>query len=55
MGDAYTLVDIAVGCTLVYLDLRYPELDWRATHANLAKLDERLMLRAPHQDTLPPR
>jgi glutathione S-transferase len=54
-GDAYTLADIAVGCTLGYLDLRYPELDWRAAHPNLAKLDERLLQRAPHQDTQPPR
>ena len=55
MGDVYTLADIAVGCTFAYLNLRFPELDWRTTYPNLAKLDDRLLQRPSHQDTLPPR
>ncbi len=27
---------IAVGCALGYLDLRFPDLDWRASHSGLA-------------------
>ncbi len=49
-----TLADIAVGCALGYLDFRFPELDWRARHANLAVLlDDRLMARPSFADTLP--
>jgi glutathione S-transferase len=49
-----TLADIAVGCALGWLDFRFPALDWRARHANLAQLlDERLMQRASFADTLP--
>ena len=29
-GEGYSLADIATGCTLGYLDLRFPEIDWRA-------------------------
>ena len=53
-GIHLTLADIAVGCALGYLDFRFPELDWRARHANLAQLlDERLMQRASFADTVP--
>ena len=49
-----TLADIAVGCALGYLDFRFPELDWRERHANLARLlDERLMPRPSFADTVP--
>jgi glutathione S-transferase len=49
-----TLADIAVGCALGYLDFRFPELDWRARHANLAQLlDTRLMQRTSFADTVP--
>ena len=45
---------IAVGCVLGYLDFRFPELDWRAQHPNLAiLLDDRLMARASFADTVP--
>jgi glutathione S-transferase len=53
-GVHLTLADIAVGCALGYLDFRFPELDWRARHANLAQLlDQRLMQRASFKDTVP--
>ena len=49
-----TLADIAVGCALGYLDFRFAELDWRARHANLARLlDDKLMLRPSFVDTRP--
>ena len=35
-GEAISLGDIALFSTLVYLDLRQPERDWRATHPPLA-------------------
>lgn len=52
-GDKYSLADIAVGCALGYLDFRFPDIDWRATHPNLAKLAEKLALRQPFIDTMP--
>ena len=48
-----SLTDIAVGCTLGYLDFRFPEIDWRTAHPNLARLYEKLMQRQSFQDTRP--
>ena len=53
-GNHLTLADIAVGCCLCYLDLRYAHLDWRAEHPNLARLHERLVTRPSFIDTAPP-
>ena len=52
-GIHLSLSDIAVGCTLGWLNLRFPEIDWRADHANLAKLYDKLMLRPSFIDTKP--
>ena len=53
-GIHMTLADIAVGCALAYLDFRFPALDWRARHANLARLlDDKLAVRASFADTAP--
>ena len=49
-----TLADIAVGCALGYLDFRFPELDWRERHPNLARLlDDKLMQRPTFAETAP--
>ena len=37
-GTHLTLADISVGCALAWLDFRFPEMDWRAEHPNLAAL-----------------
>jgi glutathione S-transferase len=52
-GIYLSLGDIAVGCALGYLDFRFPEIDWRASHPNLAKLHEKLALRQSFIDTKP--
>jgi len=54
MGINYSLADIAVGCALGYLDLRFADLDWRADHANLARLYEKLSSRQSFVDTAAP-
>jgi glutathione S-transferase len=54
-GDFFNLSDVAVGCCLGFLDLRLPELDWRAVYPNLARLAEKLAQRASFKDTVPPR
>ncbi|MFN3751576.1 MAG: glutathione S-transferase [Thiobacillus sp.] len=53
LGNGMTLADIACGCALGYLDLRFPEIDWRTAHPNLAKLFDKLMTRASFKDTVP--
>ena len=52
-GIHLTLADIAIGCALGYLEFRFPEITWRADHANLAKLQDKLMLRPSFADTSP--
>jgi len=53
LGNGMSLGDIACGCTLGYLDLRFPEIEWRTAHPNLAKLYDKLMTRASFKDTVP--
>lgn len=53
MGTPFTFADVAVGCALGYLDFRFPEINWRGTHANLARLQEKLMQRPSFADSTP--
>jgi glutathione S-transferase len=53
MGTPFTFADAAVGCALGYLGFRFPEIDWRSRHDNLAQLYDRLMLRPSFADTVP--
>jgi glutathione S-transferase len=52
-GIHFSLADIAVGCALGYLDLRFSQMDWRADYVNLAKLSEKLAARQSFIDTKP--
>ncbi len=54
MGDSYSLADIALGCALGYLDLRFAHIQWREAHANLAGLAVRLNERSAFVSTVPP-
>jgi glutathione S-transferase len=53
-GIHISLADIAVGCALGYLDFRFPQIDWRNRHTNLAKLTDKLFARQSFIDTKPP-
>jgi glutathione S-transferase len=53
-GIHLSLADIAVGCALGYLSFRFPQIDWRDSHENLAKLADKLDARQSFIDTLPP-
>jgi glutathione S-transferase len=53
-GNHFSLADIATGCALGYLDFRFPQIDWRERHPNLAKLSTKLQARASFSDTAPP-
>jgi len=53
VGIYLTLADIAVGVALGYLDFRFPQINWRESHPNLLKLQEKLVQRASFLDTQP--
>ena len=53
-GGFFNLSDVAVGCCLGFIDLRLPELAWRKSYPNLAKLAEKLAQRPSFRDTVPP-
>ena len=53
-GNVFTLADVATGCALGYLDFRFPQLDWRSAHPNLARLHDKLAARPSFTDTAPP-
>ena len=51
-GMAITLADLALVSTLIYLDLRQADRDWRGAHPNLAAWFERVSARESVQATL---
>ena len=52
-GIHFSLSDVAVGCALGYMDLRFADIDWREAHPNLARLQDKLVQRASFVETLP--
>ncbi len=52
-GTHFSLADVAVGCALGYLDFRFAHINWRADHANLTKLSEKLATRQSFVDSQP--
>ncbi|MDP2743083.1 MAG: glutathione S-transferase N-terminal domain-containing protein [Hydrogenophaga sp.] len=52
-GVHFSLSDVAVGCALGYLDFRFPVIDWRNTHPNLARLSDKLEQRQSFIDSRP--
>jgi glutathione S-transferase len=53
VGIHLSLADIAVGVAVGYLDFRFPQIDWRGKHPNLAALYERLSQRQSFKESLP--
>ncbi|MFM6986282.1 MAG: glutathione S-transferase N-terminal domain-containing protein [Hydrogenophaga sp.] len=52
-GIHFSLSDVAVGCALGYLGFRFPALEWRTAHPNLARLADKLALRQSFMETRP--
>ncbi|MDB5892027.1 MAG: glutathione S-transferase-like protein [Polaromonas sp.] len=50
-GTHFSLSDVAVGCALSYLDLRFSQIDWRDSYPNLARLQEKLAQRPSFVET----
>jgi glutathione S-transferase len=53
VGNALTLADIAAGCALGYLNLRFPDIAWASEHPNLARLYKSTSSRASFVATDP--
>ena len=53
VADRFGLADIAAGCVLGYLDVRFPELDWRGRHPVLDRYTTQLFQRPSFQTTMP--
>jgi len=49
----FALAEVATGCALAYMDLRFAQYEWRPLHPNLAQLFQRLCARASFNATLP--
>lgn len=53
VGKAITLADIAVGCSLGYLNLRFADIDWAGQYPALARVSKKLFARASFKSTDP--
>lgn len=54
VNDTFSLADIALGCVLGFLELRFKEIDWQRQYPNLAEHYAKLMKRTSFQETAPP-
>ena len=54
-GENLTLGDIALACSLAWLEFRLPEITWRVNHPSLAAWMERMELRPSFVETAPPK
>jgi len=52
-GETFGLADCALGSTLGYMDLRFPDIDWRKSHPVFEPLFERMSARDSFQKTVP--
>lgn len=53
VGDRFGLADIATGTVVKYLDVRFPDLPWRASHPDLAAFSDRMEQRPSFAGTTP--
>ena len=52
-GNHFSLADISLGCALGWLEFRFPEINWREAHPNLARHMDKLSQRQSFADTVP--
>jgi glutathione S-transferase len=53
-GNQMTLADIASGCALGWLLLRFPDVKWQTQYPNLDRLYQKLLQRPSFIETEPP-
>lgn len=54
VDNQFSLADIALGCLLGFLDLRFADINWRGEYPNLAKHYKQMEARASFKNTAPP-
>lgn len=54
VSNTFSLADIALGCVLGYLELRYRDIGWQQQYPNLARHYAVMMKRTSFKDTVPP-
>lgn len=52
-ASGFGLAEVATGCALGYIGLRFPEFDWQPRYPNLKRLYESLMTRSSFANTVP--
>lgn len=53
VNDTFSLADIALGCLLGFVELRYSDIHWQDQYPNLSRHYASLMKRASFKDTVP--
>ncbi len=53
VNETFSLADIALGCALGYLDLRFKQLNWQDKYVNLARHYSLLVKRPSFKQTVP--
>ena len=53
VGDSFTIGDIAAATAVGYIDVRYPELEWRKQYPDLASHSERMEMRPSFKNSKP--
>ena len=53
VGDRFGLADVATGTVCRYLDVRFPEYNWRQTHPELSDYSDRMERRASFAASVP--
>ncbi len=53
VNETFSLADIALGCALAYVDLRFKQLNWQDNYVNLAKHYGILIKRPSFKQTMP--
>ena len=53
VNETFSLADIALGCMLGYVDLRFKQLNWQDNYVNLAKHYSVLVKRPSFKQTMP--
>ena len=49
----FSIGSVAIACALGYMDFRFPDIDWRASYPNLARLYEKLAQRPSFIESRP--
>lgn len=52
-GGHFSLADISLGCALLWLEFRFPQIEWRRSYPSLQRMADKLSQRPSFADTVP--